>query len=161
VQVEKILASKGLILPPPATPPPGFAFPFEFVRIRDNRAFVSGYMAQAPDGSLPGPFGKVPSVVPLPAAQESARSTALSMLGSLHRALGDLDRISAWLMVNGLVNADPGFPETTLVLNAFSELILDVFGPEVGAHARTAIGVTALPLDTCVVIAAELEVVAD
>jgi enamine deaminase RidA (YjgF/YER057c/UK114 family) len=138
--------------------PQGRPLPFEFVRLRGDRAFVAGHMPQAADGSLSGPFGKVPSAVSLAAAQEAARLTGLSMLGSLQRALGDLDRISAWLMVNGLVNADPEFAETTLVLNAFSELILEIFGPVVGAHARTAIGVTALPLNTCVVVAAELEV---
>jgi hypothetical protein len=61
-------------------------------------------------------------------------------------------------MVNGFVNADPGYGETTLVLNAFSEFILEVFGPVVGAHARTAIGVASLPLNSCVIVAAELEI---
>jgi enamine deaminase RidA (YjgF/YER057c/UK114 family) len=156
--IEDVLRSKGLTLPPPPSPPPGFTLPFEFVRIRGDRAFLSGHTPQAADGSLPGPFGKVPSAVPLAAAQEAARLTALSMLGGLHRALGDLDRVSAWLMVNGFVNADPGYGETTLVLNAFSEFILEVFGPVVGAHARTAIGVASLPLNNCVIVAAELEI---
>ena len=60
-------------------------------------------------------------------------------------------------MVNGFVKADPGYAQTTLVLNPFSDLILDVFGPEVGAHARTAIGVSTVPLNLPLVVAAEVE----
>jgi enamine deaminase RidA (YjgF/YER057c/UK114 family) len=80
------------------------------------------------------------------------------MLSSLKANLGDLDRVTAWLMVNGFVNAEPGYPQTTAVMNPFSELIVDLYGPEAGAHARTAIGVAALPLSLPVVIAAELEI---
>ena len=60
-------------------------------------------------------------------------------------------------MVNGFVNADPGYAQTTLVLNPFSDLILDVFGPEVGAHARTAVGVAAVPLNLPLVVSAQIE----
>lgn len=68
------------------------------------------------------------------------------MLASLRRSLGDLDRVTAWLMVNGMINADPGYPQTTNVMNGFSELILDLYGSEAGEHARTAIGVATVPL---------------
>lgn len=71
--------------------------------------------------------------------------------------MGDLDRIGAWLTVTGFVNAEPGYEQTTAVLNGFSEVVLDVFGPDIGGHARTAIRVAALPLDLPVVVAAELE----
>jgi enamine deaminase RidA (YjgF/YER057c/UK114 family) len=143
--IEDALHRLGLILPPPATPPPGFEFHFERVRIRGNRVFVAGHMAQAPDGALCGPFGKVPSQVPVSSAQEAARNTAMSILASLKLALGDLDRIEAWMVVQGFVNADPGFPQTTHVLDTFSDRMLEIFGPDVGAHSRTAIGVAALP----------------
>jgi enamine deaminase RidA (YjgF/YER057c/UK114 family) len=156
--IEEALVRLGLTLPPPASPPPGFEFHFEPVRIRGSRVFVAGHMAQAPDGTVCGPFGKVPSEVSLPDAQEAARNTAMSMLASLKAALGDLDRIAAWLVVSGFVNADPGFPQTTHVLDAFSDRILEIFGPTVGAHARTAIGASALPLNSCVIVAAELEI---
>jgi hypothetical protein len=63
-----------------------------------------------------------------------------------------------WLVVNGLVNAEPGYPQTTAVMNPVSELILDLYGPEAGAHARTAIGVAALPMNLPVIISAELEI---
>jgi hypothetical protein len=87
-----------------------------------------------------------------------AANTALSVLGSLQRALGDLDRVTAWLMVYGMVNADPGYSQTTHAINGFSDLIVDLYGPEVGAHARVAVGMAALPLDNAVVIAAEVAV---
>jgi hypothetical protein len=90
-----------------------------------------------------GPFGKVPSEVSMAAAQQSARATALAVLGSLQRALGDLDQVAAWLMVYGMVNADPGYPQTTNVINGFSDLILELYGPEAGEHARMAVGMAA------------------
>jgi hypothetical protein len=80
------------------------------------------------------------------------------MLSSLKASLGDLDRIAAWLVVSGMVNVAPGFTETTAVINGCSELLLEVFGPEVGAHARTAIGMAMLPLNLPVIIAAEVAV---
>ena len=155
--IEDVLLRLGLTVPPPVTPPAGFDFHFEPVRVRGNRAFVAGHMAQAPDGSLCGPFGKVPTEISVSSAQEAARSTAMSILGSLKVALGALDRVAAWLFVQGFVNADPGFPQTTHVLDAFSDRILEIFGPDIGPHARTAIGVAALPLNSCVIVAAELE----
>jgi enamine deaminase RidA (YjgF/YER057c/UK114 family) len=157
---DDTLTRLGLTVPPPAVPPPGFEFHFERVRMHGVRAYVAGHMAQAADGSLCGPFGKVPTEVDLTSAQEAARNTAMSMLASLKSALGSLDRIEAWLVVNGFVNADPGFPQTTLVLDAFSDRILEIFGPTVGAHARTAVGASALPLNSCVIVAAELEITA-
>jgi enamine deaminase RidA (YjgF/YER057c/UK114 family) len=88
----------------------------------------------------------------------SARSTGLSVLGSLKQALGDLDRVTAWLMVHGMINAEPGYGQTTSVINGFSDLTVELYGEDVGRHARTAIGVAALPLNLCVVIAAEVEI---
>ncbi len=82
----------------------------------------------------------------------------LSVLGSVQRAIGDLDRITAWVSVTGMVNADSGYPQTTNAINGFSELVLQLFGPEIGAHARTAVGYAALPLDNAVVIGAELQI---
>ncbi len=128
--------------------------------MRGNRAFASGHGALAADGTPPGPFGRVPSQVTLEAAQQSARAATLAMLASLKRAVGDLDNIAAWLMVYGNVNADPGYAETTLVANPASELLVDLYGPDAGAHARTAIGMTALPLDLPVILAAEVELAA-
>ncbi|MBJ8348734.1 RidA family protein [Antrihabitans sp. YC2-6] len=158
MHIEEKLRELGIALPPAPEAPPGFQFAFEWVRVRGNRAYVSGHSAQQPDGSLAGPFGKVPSEVSVDSACDAARATALSMLGSLQRELGDLDRIEAWLSVSGMVNADSGFPQTTVVINGFSDLILCIFGPVVGAHARSAVGLAALPMNNAVVISAEVEI---
>jgi YjgF/chorismate_mutase-like putative endoribonuclease len=157
MQVESKLQDLGLVLPGAPQVPPGFKFSFSWTRVRDNRIYLSGHGAQAPDGSFAGPFGKVPSEVSLEEAQEAARNTALSMLASIKRELGDLDRVTAWLMVYGMVNADPGYPQTTNAINGFSDLILELYGPEVGHHARIAVGMATLPLNSAVTIAAEVE----
>lgn len=157
MRVEAKLQEMGLSLPESPKLPPGVTISFAWTRVSGNRAYVSGHGPLEPDGTAAGPFGKVPSEVPLEAAQEAARKTALAILSSLKRELGDLDRVTAWLNVHGAVNADPGYPQTTLVINAFSDLILALYGPEVGMHARTALGMAALPLNLPVVIAAEVE----
>lgn len=156
-RIEQRLRDLGLELPAEAKLPPGVTIPFQWVRVCGNRAYVSGHGALATDGSPLGPFGKVPSEVSLEDAQASAKAATLAMLASLQRAVGDLDTIAAWLMVHGNINADPGYAQSTLVMNPASDLLLEVFGPDVGAHARTAIGVAALPLNLPVVIAAEVE----
>jgi hypothetical protein len=158
MQIEAKLQARGLILPKAPKVPPGFKFSFAWTRIRGNRLYLSGHSAQAPDGSFIGPFGKVPTEVSLEAAQEAARSTALSMLASIKRELGDLDRVTAWLIVYGMVNAEPGYGQTTNAINGFSDLIVDLYGPEIGQHARIAVGMATLPLNNAVTIAAEVEV---
>jgi len=73
-------------------------------------------------------------------AYASARAVGLAMIASLHRALGDLDRIRAWLRVFGMVNSEPDFGMQPNVINGCSDLILELFGEEVGQHARSAVG---------------------
>jgi len=153
---EQQVAALGLLLPPAPVVPPGVVIPFQWVRVAGDRAYVSGHGALDAGGAPAGPFGRVPTEVVLEDAQTSARLAAVAMLASLQRTLGSLDRIGAWLSVNGFVNADDGYPQTTAVLNPCSEVILNVFGPDIGAHARTAIGVRALPLNLPVIIAAEV-----
>ena len=154
--IENRLDALGLVLPATPKLPPGVAIPFDWVRVHGDRVFVSGHGPLAADGTPAGPFGKVPTAVSLEEAQHAARLTALAIIAALKTALGDLDRITAWAIVNGFVNAEPGYPQTTAVLNPFSDLILEVFGPETGAHARTAIGVATVPLNLPLVVSAEL-----
>ena len=158
MEVERKLEALGLVLPPPVKIPPGMHLPFAFVRVRGNRAYVAGHGAQNPDGSIAGPFGKVGAEVSVAEACQAARWTALSILGSLQRELGDLDRVTAWLRVFGMVNSAPEFDRQPQVINGFSDLILEVFGPERGRHARSAVGVAALPFGLCVEIEAEVEI---
>jgi enamine deaminase RidA (YjgF/YER057c/UK114 family) len=156
MDIERRLADLGLDLPPAMSSPPGTEIPFSWVRVIGSRALVSGHGAVGPDGAPAGPFGPVPSGLSLEQAQASARQATLAVLASLRQALGDLDRVSAWVVVNGFVNADPGYTRTTLVMNPCSELLLDLYGRDAGSHARTAIGVAALPFDLPVVISAEV-----
>ena len=157
MQVEAKLREMGLELPAPIKVPPGFTIPFSWTRVRGNRMYISGHAPLEADGIYSGPSGKVPSEVSLEEAQRVARKVALAMLSSLKRELGDLDRVTAWLMINGMVNADPSYPQTTLAINGFSELILELYGPEIGQHARTAVGMAALPFNSPVIVAAEVE----
>ena len=158
MRIEAKLQELGLALPEPLKPPPGMLLPFAPVRVRGTRAFVSGHGPQNPDGTTAGPLGKVGAEVSLEQGYAAAHLTALAMLGSLQRALGDLDRVTAWLRVFGMVNAAPGFTQTPGVINGFSDLILELYGPEVGAHARSAIGVAELPMGIPVEIEAEVEI---
>jgi enamine deaminase RidA (YjgF/YER057c/UK114 family) len=155
---EARLASLGLVLPEPVKPPPGVTLPFAWVNVRGAHAYVSGHVAQEPDGSLSGPFGKVGAEVGLEQATLLARKTGLAILGSLRRELGDLDRITGWGRVLGMVNSAPGFDRQPLVINGFSELIFEVFGPDIGRHARAAVGMAALPFGCAVEIEADVQI---
>jgi len=157
MKIEERLSALGLILPPAVVPPPGAKLPFQFVRIVGSRAVISGHGAQNPDGSLAGPFGKVGRDLTVDEAYVCARLTALSILGSLKRAIGDLDRIAAWVKILGMVNSAPGFNKQPSVINGFSDLINELYGPVVGAHARSAVGLAELPFDIPVEIEGEVE----
>lgn len=154
--IELRLAAMDLILPAPLKVREGLRLPYASVRVRGNRAYVSGHVACNPDGSLAKPLGKVGADVTPEQGYASARQVALAHLASLKRAIGDLDRVSAWLRVFAMVNVAPGFNETPLVTNGYSDLILELYGPEAGAHARSSIGM-AIPLDAPVNCEAEVE----
>jgi enamine deaminase RidA (YjgF/YER057c/UK114 family) len=156
MHIDDRIRDLGLTLPAIPAVPASHRIAFTWVRVIADRVLVSGHGPQALDGSPAGPFGRVPDEVSLDQAQTSARLTALSVIASVRAAVADLDRIDAWVTVTGFVQAEPGYDKTTLVLNSFSDVVLDIFGPLVGEHARTAIGVAALPLNLPVVVAAEL-----
>ena len=156
MKVEERLRERGYVLAESGQGQSRLRTPFSRLRIHENTIYVSGQGARDADGGYQGPWGSVPSEVSLEQAQECARKVALAMLGDLKRELGDLDRITAWLMVSGFVNADPGYEETTSVMNGFTDLILEVFGDEIGAHARSSIGASALPGNTPVIVAAQI-----
>jgi enamine deaminase RidA (YjgF/YER057c/UK114 family) len=160
MKVEAKLEELGLVLPEPIKVPPGLVLPFAWVRVRGDRAYVSGHGPLNPDGSLSGPLGKLGAEVTEEQGYEAARLTALSILGDLKRALGDLDRVTAWLKVFGMVNSAPGFVRQPNVINGFSDLILELYGPEAGDHARSAVGMAELPLGMPVEIEAEVEITA-
>jgi enamine deaminase RidA (YjgF/YER057c/UK114 family) len=101
--------------------------------------------------------GKVGADLSAEQGYEAARLTALSVFASLARALGDLDRVSRWVKVLGLVNCAPGFSATPAVVNGFSDLVLDLWG-DAGRHARSAVGASELPFDIPVEMEAIVEV---
>lgn len=156
MNVEQRLSALGLVLPESVKPPPGTVLPFAFVRVLGDRAIISGHGPLNPDGTLARPLGKVGREVTPEQGYFAARLTGLAMLGSLKRALGDLDRVVAWSRVFGMVNAAPGFNHLPAVINGFSDLILELYGPEAGAHARSAVGLAELPFDIPVEIEGEV-----
>ncbi len=158
-RIEEKLRALGLTLPPPPQAPPGVLLPFQFVRVVGHRAFISGHGPLNQDGSLALPLGKLGRELTVEQGYAAARLTALSILGSLQRALGNLDRIVAWSRVFGMVNSAPGFSQHPSVVNGFSDLILELYGPEVGAHSRSAVGLAELPFNIPVEIEGEVELV--
>lgn len=157
-RVEARLSALGLVLPPQLQPPPGTTLPFQFVRLVGHRALISGHGPQNADGTLATPLGKLGRELTIEQGYAAARLTALAILGSLKRTLGDLDRVAAWGRVFGMVNSAPGFNRQPGVINGFSDLILDLYGPEVGAHARSAVGMAELPFDIPVEIEGEVRI---
>jgi enamine deaminase RidA (YjgF/YER057c/UK114 family) len=158
MDIEMRLAALGLTLPPPIVIPSHVRLPFAFVRVSGNRAYISGHAPLDSDGRVARPLGKVGSDLTTEQGYEAARLTALSILGSLQRALGDLDRVTSWLRVFGMVNAAPGFNDLPTVINGCSDLILELYGTERGAHARSAVGLAELPFNIPVEIEAEVAI---
>lgn len=151
------LQALGLVLPAAAHVDPAIRLPFTPALVRGTTVFLSGHAPQHPDGTLAGPFGKVGRDLSVEQGYQAARLTTLAMLGSLERAIGDLDRVKAWRRVLGMVNAAPGFTALPPVINGCSDLLLELWGPERGAHARSAVGMAELPFNIPVEIEAEVE----
>jgi enamine deaminase RidA (YjgF/YER057c/UK114 family) len=108
-------------------------------------AFIAGAVALMFNGYVEDPVtGRVGAEVDVEQAYEAARATGLSMLASLKRELGDLDRVTAWVKALGFVNCAEGFNATPAAINGFSDLIRALWG-DAGRHARSAIGAGELP----------------
>jgi enamine deaminase RidA (YjgF/YER057c/UK114 family) len=140
--IEQRLGEMGLRLPAPVLAPPDVRLPFAFVRVHGDLAYVSGHGPL--DGDRVLITGRVGGEVSLEQAYGAARATGLSILASLKRELGDLDRVTAWVKALGFVNGAEGFDVTPAVINGFSDLILALWG-DAGRHARSAIGAAELP----------------
>jgi enamine deaminase RidA (YjgF/YER057c/UK114 family) len=156
--IEARLRDLGIVLPAPLQTPPGVRLPFTSVRVRGNRAYVSGHVPLNPDGSVASPLGKIGQDLNLEQGAHAARLAGLAMIASLQRELGDLGRITAWLRVFGMVNSAPDFAGQPNVINGCSDLLLELFGEEAGQHARSAVGLVALPFNIPVEIEAEVEI---
>lgn len=156
--IEAKLTELGLTLPASMQTPAGARLPFMLVRVRGNRAYISGHGPLEADGSLTTTRGKLGAEVTTEQGYELARQTALAMLRSLKDELGSLDRVTAWLRVFGMVNSAPGFDQQPAVINGCSDLLLQVYGEERGGHTRSAVGMAELPFGIPVEIEAEVEI---
>jgi enamine deaminase RidA (YjgF/YER057c/UK114 family) len=143
--IQKRLAELGLTLPPAAQP----SFNYVPVTLHAGVAYVSGQLPKV-DGEV-RLFGKVGAEVTLEQAQEQARICVLQGLACLAEALGDLSRISQVLKVGGFVASARGFNQQPKVIDAASELLVQLLGPA-GRHARSAVGVAELPRNAAVEI---------
>jgi len=149
MSVYDTLKKLQITLPTPTAPVAAFV---PFVQT-GNLLFLSGHIAKK-DGK---PWsGKVGSELAVAQAQEAARLVAIDLMGTLHAAVGDLNRIKRIVKLMVLVNSAPSFTEQHLVANGASELFAQVFGTA-GAHARAAFGVAQIPFGSCV----EIELVAE
>ena len=144
------LQSLGITLPPIAVPAAAYV---PFVRT-GNLVFISGHIAKKDGKPWVGQLGLTTNTEEGKAA---ARAIAIDLMGTLQAAVGDLGRVKRIVKVLSLVNSTPTFTEHHLVTNGCSELLGAVFGPEVGAHARSAFGVAQLPMGACV----EIELIAE
>jgi enamine deaminase RidA (YjgF/YER057c/UK114 family) len=156
--IEARLESLGLQLPAPVKLPAGVVLGFPWVRIHGERAIVSGHGALNADGSIAPLLGKVGKDLTLEQGYHAARLTGLAILSSLKAELGDLDRIAAWLRAYGMVNTAEGFTNYPQVINGFTDLIFELFGPDRGRHARSAVGMAGLPFGLAVEIEAEVAI---
>jgi len=138
------LTQLGITLPPLAIPAAAYV---PFVRT-GNLIFVSGHIAKRDGKAWVGQLGRDMVTA---TAKHAARAIAIDLLGTLHAAVGDLDKIERIVKVMSLVNSSPDYTEHHLVTNGCSELLGEVFG-EKGAHARSAFGVAQLPMGACVEI---------
>ena len=144
------LKELNITLPPVATPAAAYV---PFVQT-GKLVFLSGHIARKDGAVWAGQLGKN---VTTDEGKQAARAVAVDLLGTLHAATGDLNRIKRIVKLMSLVNSTGDFTEQHLVTNGASELMAQVFGPEKGAHARSAFGVAQIPLGACV----EIELIAE
>ncbi|MDQ3999205.1 MAG: RidA family protein [Thermoproteota archaeon] len=146
--IEEKLASLGISLPIPPEPA-GSYLP---VILSGNLAFVAGQIPV--EGKQVKFSGKVDSIT---TGQEAARLCTINALAQLKSCLGSLNRIKRVIKVTGFVKSDPSFTDHATVVNGASDLLVNIFG-EKGKHARAAVGVSSLPLDSTVEIELIVEV---
>ncbi|MCP9974372.1 RidA family protein [Streptomyces somaliensis] len=151
-RVEAALAERGLTLPQ-VVPPLAVYQP----AVRSGAYVYTAGQLPMVDGALPV-TGKVGAEVTPEEAKDLARICALNALAAVKSVTGDLDRVARVVKVVGFVASAPDFTGQPAVLNGASELLGEVFG-EAGVHARSAVGVTVLPLDAPVEVEVQVELV--
>ncbi|MCY3615044.1 MAG: RidA family protein [Bacteroidetes bacterium] len=148
---EQRLEELGIQLPDPPDPVANYVGAVQ----TGNLVFLAGHGPLLPDGSyITGKLGRDLTLVEGYAA---ARQTGIALLATLKREIGDLSRVTRIVKVNGMVNATPDYTEQPNVINGCSDLLVEVFGPEIGKHARAAVGMNSLPIG----IAVEIEMIVE
>jgi enamine deaminase RidA (YjgF/YER057c/UK114 family) len=148
--IQAQLDALGIKLPPLAVPAAAYV---PFVR-SGNLVFISGHIARKDGKPWVGQLGLTMNT---DEGKAAARAITIDLLGTLQAAAGGLDQVARIVKVMSLVNSTATFTEQHLVTNGCSELLMQVFGAEIGAHARSAFGVAQIPLGACV----EIELVAE
>ncbi len=148
--VQDRLSALGIALPAISVPAAAYV---PYVR-SGKLVFISGHIARKDGKPLVGQLGVT---LETEQGKAAARAVAIDLLGTLAAAAGDLEQVARIVKVLSLVNSAPSYTEHHLVTNGASELLVEVFGPTVGAHARSAFGVAQLPLGACV----EIELIAE
>jgi enamine deaminase RidA (YjgF/YER057c/UK114 family) len=148
--VKDRLQALGIVLPPVAVPAAAYV-PFVCT---GSMVFLSGHIAKQSGKPWVGQLGLTMAT---DEGKAAARAVAVDLLGTLQAAAGDLARVKRIVKVLSLVNSTATFTEHHLVTNGCSELLVEVFGPQIGAHARSAFGVAQLPMGSCV----EIELIAE
>ena len=143
------LSELNITLPPVSVPAAAYV---PYVQT-GNLVFLSGHIARKDGKPWAAQFGKN---ITTEEGKLAARAVAIDLLGTLHAAVGDLNRVKRIVKVMSLVNSTPDYTEQHLVTNGCSELLGEVFG-ERGQHARSAFGVAQIPMEACV----EIELIAE
>lgn len=150
MSIASRLQALGIVLPPVAVPAAAYV---PYVRT-GNLVFLSGHIAKQDGKPWVGQLGLTMGT---DEGKAAARAIAIDLMGTLQAAVGDLENVARIVKVMSLVNSTPTFTEQHLVTNGCSELLGEVFGPDVGAHARSAFGVAQIPTGACV----EIELIAE
>jgi enamine deaminase RidA (YjgF/YER057c/UK114 family) len=149
MSIYKRIESLNITLPPLAAPVAAFV-PYV---LSGNLLYLSGHIAKTEGKPWSGKLGLE---LTTEQGKSAARSVAIDLVGTLHGALGDLEKVQRIVKLMVLVNSDPSFTEQHLVANGASELLAEIFGDK-GQHARAAFGVAQIPFGSCV----EIDLVAE
>ena len=150
--IEKKLTNLGISLPTPASPIANYV---PFVRT-GNLLVISGQLCFGADGKLVAK-GQLGGGVSIEEGQKAGRACAVNLLAQLRAALGDLDKVRRVVRLGGFINSTPGFTDGPKVMNGASDLMVEVFADK-GRHARTTVGVAALPADAAIEVEGLFEV---
>lgn len=150
--IERRLALLGVTLPTPASPIANYV---PFVRT-GNTLIISGQLCFGADGKLVAK-GQLGGSVSIEDGQKAAHACVINLLAQLKVALGDLDKVVRVIRLGGFINSAPGFNDGPKVMNGASDLMVEVFGDK-GRHARTTVGVSALPLEAAIEVEGLFEV---